>query len=84
MTKKDPVLSGEMAKSFFTKCTDGQIKTVLKEIMDFFDGKDTIPILDNRLLDKKLQTLATILSPHVASANKSVAETVQAIFVKRK
>jgi hypothetical protein len=78
-SKNDPLVPKQLVHTHWLKCPDGLVKSALNEIIQLH-VEEEIKILDNKLLNQKLQGLANSLSSCIAAANKSVAQTIQASF----
>lgn len=74
----NPTLSKQYVNSLFATCPDGQMKLVIKQIVELYnEDEHTIVILENYSLNALLALLASSMSTSLVSANKSVAENVQ-------
>lgn len=74
----NPTLPKQYVNTLFVKCQDGQIKSILQQIVDLYhEDEYTINILDNHSLNALLTLLASLMSASLVSANKSVAENVK-------
>lgn len=68
----------QYVNTLFVKCQDGQIKSILQQIVDLYHKDEyTINILGNHSLKALLTLLASLMSASLVSANKSVAENVK-------
>ncbi|KAI7858342.1 hypothetical protein BDC45DRAFT_602891 [Circinella umbellata] len=74
----NPTLPKQYVNTLFVKCPDGQIQSILQQIVDLYhEDEYTISILNNHSLNALLTLLASLMSASLVSANKSVAENVK-------
>ncbi|KAL0074621.1 hypothetical protein J3Q64DRAFT_1649045, partial [Phycomyces blakesleeanus] len=72
-----PTLPKTFVNTLLTKCQDGQVKSILQQIVELYHGENAVDILENHFLNEKLMSLANLMSASLVSANKSVAENVK-------
>jgi hypothetical protein len=63
--------------ALLTKCQDGQVKSILQQIIELYHDESAINILENHFLNEKLISLANFMSTSLVSTNKSMAENVK-------
>jgi hypothetical protein len=79
-------LSCQTVQKYFNDATtNGKAKSALTNILTLFDSADgdaMIPIIGNSALNVEVESLATILTPYLAKASKSiVVPTILDCFV---
>ncbi|KAK4514121.1 uncharacterized protein ATC70_006129 [Mucor velutinosus] len=72
-----PTLPKTFVNTLLTKYQDGQVKSILQQIVELYHNENAIDILENHFLNEKLMSLANLMSTSLVLANKSVVENVK-------
>ncbi|KAG1177261.1 hypothetical protein G6F36_010846 [Rhizopus arrhizus] len=81
---KDATLALETVVAISSKIKDGPDKVIFESLIDQFNDKQEIPILENQNLNRLLTQLANSLSTAISNVNTALAKNVYHIFYNDK
>ncbi|KAG1141583.1 hypothetical protein G6F37_008380 [Rhizopus arrhizus] len=81
---KDATLTLETVIAISSKIKDGPDKIIFESLIDQFNDKQEIPILENQNLNRLLTQLANSLSTAISNVNNALAKNVHHIFYNDK